>query len=90
MFTPISWNSLFSVAGAAVLGTLLVVTMFSLGIRLFMNAEHLKPKAAKGDVKSLRAEAANRAASYALFALSFGAVIYGILLIVPNVIPAIK
>lgn len=90
MFTPINWSGLFSVLFAALVGTAIVVTMFSLGVRLFTNAEHSKAKAAKGDAKALRAEAASRAAAYALFALSFGAVIYGVLLIIPNVIPAIK
>jgi len=90
MFTPINWTNLFSVAGAAIVGSLAVVLLFSVGVRLLVNADHAKAKASKGDVKALRAEAANRAGSYALFALSFGAVIYGILLIIPNVIPSVK
>jgi len=90
MFTPIAWNNLFYVAAAALIASALVVSLFSFGIRFFVNAETAKALASKGDVKALRVEAANRALSYAHFSLGFGAVIYGILLIVPNVIPTIK
>jgi cytochrome oxidase assembly protein ShyY1 len=90
MFTPIAWNNLFYVAIAALIATALVVSLFSFGIRFFVNAETAKVKASAGEIKALRTEAANRALSYALFALGFGAVIYGVLLIVPGVIPAIK
>ena len=90
MFTPIAWNNLFYVAIAALAATAIVVSLFSFGIRFFVNAETAKVKATAGDLQALRAEAANRALSYALFALGFGAVIYGVLLVVPNVIPAIK
>ena len=90
MFTPIAWNNLFYVAAAALIATALVVSLFSFGVRFFVNAENAKAKASKGNAAALRAEAANRAVSYVLFALGFGAVIYGILLIIPGVIPAIK
>ena len=90
MFTPINWTNLYYVAAASLVGSIAVILLFSLGMRMLVNAEHAKAKAATGDVKALRAEAANRAASYALFALCAAAVIYGVLLIVPGVIPAIK
>jgi len=90
MFTPIAWNSLFNVFGAALVATAAIVILFSYGVRLLVNAENAKTNAANGDVKALRSEAANRAGAYALFALSFSAVIYGVLLIVPNLIPSIK
>ena len=90
MFTPIAWNNLTYVAFAALVATLLVVLLFSLGVRLSVNADHFKKAGLSGHVKALRAEAFNRAVSYALFALSFGAVIFGVLLIIPGVIPGIK
>lgn len=86
----IDWNHLFLVAMAALIGSSAVVLTFALGIRMIVNADALKPKAAKGDVVALRNEALNRAVAYVMFALSFGAVIYGVLLIIPGVIPAIK
>lgn len=82
----IDWNHLFLVAATAVGASVAVIVMFSLGIRLLTNAEHAKSASKKGDVKALRVEAANRAAAYALFALSFGAVVFGVLLIVPGLI----
>lgn len=90
MFSPINWSGLSAVAAASVLGSLAVVLMFSLGIRFLVNADHARAKATNGDAAALRGEAWNRALSYVFFALSFAAVIYGVLLIIPNVIPAIK
>ncbi|MFM7029667.1 MAG: hypothetical protein ACKOWK_01195 [Micrococcales bacterium] len=90
MFTPIAWNNLIYVGFAALVATALVVILFSLGIRLSVNADHHKAQAVAGNVKALRAEAFNRAVAYSLFALSFGAVVFGVLLIIPGVIPGIK
>ncbi|MEY4743213.1 MAG: hypothetical protein RIR34_552 [Actinomycetota bacterium] len=86
----IDWNHLFLVAFAALVGSAAVVITFSLGIRLLVNADSIKPKAASGNPKALRSEAVNRAGAYVMFALSFAAVIYGVLLIIPGVIPSIK
>jgi len=85
----IDWNHLFQVATAAVVGSALVIVLFSLGVRFSTNADHVKGKASKGDAKALRLEALNRSVAYALFALSFGAVIYGVLLIIPGLIPGV-
>ena len=85
----IDWNHLFLVAFGALIGSASVVILFSLGMRLLVNADALKPKAAKGDKVALRSEAANRAGAYVFFALSFGAVIYGVMLIIPGLIPSV-
>jgi hypothetical protein len=82
----IDWNHLFLVAATAVIASVAIIVLFSLGIRLLTNAEHAKTASKTGDAKALRVEAANRAAAYALFALSFGAVIFGVLLVIPGVI----
>ena len=85
----IDWQHLGMVAGASIFGSALVVALFSLGIRLLVSANGAKAKAEKGDMQALRSEAANRAGAYALLALSAGAVVYGILLIIPNLIPSV-
>jgi hypothetical protein len=85
----IDWNHLFLVAATAVVASLTVIILFSLGIRLLTNADHAKTASKKGDVKALRFEAANRAAAYALFALSFGAIVFGVLLVVPGLIKGV-
>ena len=86
----IDWTHLFQVAAAALIGSVVVMFLFALGVRFSTNADHVKSKASKGDAKALRAEALNRSIAYVLFALSFGAVIYGVLLIVPGLIPGVK
>lgn len=82
----IDWNHLLLVGATAIGASVGVIVLFSLGIRLLTNAEHAKSASKKGNVTALRIEAANRAAAYALFAMSFGAVIFGILLIIPGLI----
>jgi len=83
----IDWNHLFMVAFAAVIASALVVSLFSLGMRLLVNADSVRAVAATGDSVALRKEALNRAGAYVLIALSAAAVIYGVLLIIPNLIP---
>ncbi|MEO0025103.1 MAG: hypothetical protein RL196_1544 [Actinomycetota bacterium] len=84
----IDWNHLLQVALAAIVGGSTVVALFSLGIRLLVNAGAAKLNSASGSISEIRKEAANRAAAYVLFALSFGAIIFGVLLIIPGLIPA--
>lgn len=86
----IDWNHLFLVAAAAIIGSAAVVTAFSIGIRLLVNADALRPSSAAGDASALRREALNRAVAYVFFALSFGAVVYGVLLVIPNLIPSVS
>ena len=82
----IDWNHLFLVAATGILASAAVILLFSLGVRLLTNAEHVK-KSHKGDnMQALRAEALNRAVAYVMFALSFGSVIFGVLLVIPGVI----
>ncbi|MFM5904987.1 MAG: hypothetical protein ACKORF_02650 [Micrococcales bacterium] len=86
----IDWNHLFQVALAALVGSASVMILFALGVRFSTNADHVKGKASQGDPKALRLEALNRSVAYVLFALSFGAVIFGVLLIIPGLIPGVK
>ena len=80
----IDWNKFVLVAGIAIGASALITAIFSLGIRALSNADFIKAGAKKGDISALRRESANRAVAYALFAISFGAVLYGIYLIVPT------
>ena len=83
----IDWNHLFLVAAAAIVASSLVVALFSFGMRLLVNADSVREISSTGDSNALRREAANRAGAYVMFALSSAAVIYGVLLIIPNLIP---
>jgi hypothetical protein len=85
----IDWNHLFQVAFAAIVGGAAVVSLFSLGVRFLVNAESAKTNATTGQLVDLRKEAAFRALAYVMFAVSFGAVIFGVLLIIPKLIPSV-
>lgn len=78
----INWNSLLLVASVAIGATVLIVSVFSLGVRLLTNArnivENSKKKAGTSPV-----EVISRALAYACFTVCAGAVLYGIYLIVP-------
>jgi hypothetical protein len=85
----IDWNHLFLVAATSVLAAVSVIILFSVGIRLLTNAEHAKKSHKGSDMKALRSEALNRAVAYVMFGLSFGTVIFGVLLVIPGVIKGV-
>ncbi len=79
----INWGSFLLVAIASIGFTVVVVSLFSLAMRLLTNARHALPAARKGKAHAVRSEALNRFGSYLLFAICGFALIYGIYLIVP-------
>lgn len=80
----IDWNKFFQVAVAAIGFSVVIVSIFSLGIRFITNAQIHVKKATKGKAEAVRAEVLNRVASYALFAVSGLILLYGIYLIIPK------
>ncbi len=79
----INWSNLFLVAATSLGAALLVVALFSVGVRLLTNARQAEAKAKKGDDASARVEAISRTLSYIAFSLCGSALLYGIYLIVP-------
>lgn len=79
----IDWNSFFLVFAASLGFSVVIVLTFALGVRLYTNAEVQRRQSKKGDQTAAVAELWNRTVSYALFALSSSALLYGIYLIVP-------
>jgi hypothetical protein len=79
----INWGNFLLVAMASIGFTVVVVSLFSLAMRLLTNARHALPAARKGKASAIRSEALNRLTSYALFIICAFALIYGIYLIVP-------
>lgn len=80
----IDWNSFLQVAVAAIGFSLVIVTIFSLGVRFMTNAQIHVKKATKGKAEAVRAEIFNRVAAYALFAVSGLILLYGIYMIIPK------
>ena len=76
----IDWTKFYEVALGAIGFTALVVAVYSLGVRLLTNAQHVAPAAAKGDAQAARSELYNRVAAYACFAVAFVALAYGVFL----------
>lgn len=76
----IDWTKFYEVAVGAIGFTAFIVAVYSFGVRLLTNAQHVAPAAAKGDAKAARSELYNRVAAYALFALAFVALAYGVFL----------
>lgn len=79
----INWSNLFIVAATAVGSALLIVALFSVGVRLLTDARLAEAKAKKGDNAAARVEAISRTFSYIAFSLCGSALLYGIYLIVP-------
>ena len=79
----IDWNAFFLVFAASIGFSVVIVLTFSLGVRLYTNAESHKRTSKKGDQTAAVAELWSRTASYALFTLASFALLYGIYLIVP-------
>jgi hypothetical protein len=79
----INWSNLFVVAFTSIGAALLVVALFSVGVRLLTDARIAERNAKKGDDKAARVEAISRTFSYIAFSLCGSALLYGIYLIVP-------
>jgi len=79
----INWSNLFVVAATSIGAALLVVALFSVGVRLLTDSRAAEAKAKKGDDKAARVEAISRTVAYIAFALCGSALLYGIYLIVP-------
>ena len=79
----INWVGFLLVAAVSIASTVLVVALFSLGVRLLTTAENLVGKTKKGNQKAITVEALSRTGSYVLFALCLAALAYGIYLVIP-------
>lgn len=78
----IAWDSFFYVILAAVGGSIVIVTMYSLGVRFLTDAQSLTAKALKGKAKAIGKEAFFRSIAYVFFSLAGLAVAFELLLIV--------
>lgn len=78
----IAWDSFFYVILAAVGGSIVIVAMYSLGVRFLTDAQNLAAKAVKAKVDSIGKEAFLRSIAYVFFALAGLAVAFELLLIV--------
>ena len=83
MSINVNWNAFLLVFIAAMGFTLLIVTCFSVGVRLLTNAQNVAPKARKGKSKAQQSETLNLVGAYLAFAVCIVALAYGIYLIVP-------
>lgn len=79
----IDWNAFLLVFVASVGFAVAIVLLFSLGVRLYTNAESYKSAAKKGSQSAAVSELWNRFISYAMFTLASFALCYSIYLIVP-------
>ena len=84
----IKWENLLLVAAVAIGASVFITAAFSLGMRWLTNARHIvetskssKATTASGSNNPL--EVFYRIGSYAMFAVCFAGVIYGIYLIIP-------
>ena len=80
----IQWSSFAIVAIASIAFTLVIVSGFSLGVRLLTNAQNHSKKLLAGNPNSASREALYRMSAYMLFALCALALAYGIWLVVPG------
>lgn len=79
----INWNGFVLVFAAAIGFSVVIVLTFALGVRLYTDAELHKRVAKKGKQSAAVSELWSRTLSYALFALSSTALLYGVYLVVP-------
>jgi hypothetical protein len=78
----IKWNDLIMVAGAAIGVSALVVTLFSLGVRLLTNAQHAVSGKGKNKGESVSKEIAFRFTAVVAFALASSVMAYGLYILV--------
>ncbi len=79
----IDWSGFGLVFAASIGFSVVIVATFALGVRLLTNAEHFVGPAKRGSQKAAVREVINRAISYSMFSFAFGALLYGIYLVVP-------
>jgi hypothetical protein len=79
----INWVGFLTVAAVSITATVLVVALFSLGVRLLTTADNLVSATKKGNQRAISTEALSRTGSYVVFALCLAALLYGIYLVVP-------
>lgn len=79
----IAWDAFLSVVLTSVIGSAVIVSLYSLGVRFVTNAELFAPKAAKGDAQAVRKESLFRSIAYVCFTLCALAVLYEVYLIIP-------
>ena len=78
----IKWNDLILVAGASIGASALVVTLFSIGIRLFTNSVHVVASKAKSKSSAAAKEIAFKLASFVSFGLAAAVLTYGLYIMV--------
>lgn len=79
----IAWDAFLTVVIASILGTAIIVSLYSLGIRFLTDAQALMEAGAQGDRSALRRESLFRSVAYVCFTLCAIAVLYAVYLIVP-------
>lgn len=79
----IAWDSFLTVVIASIVGTALIVSLYSLGIRFLTDAQALMAEAATGNSSAIRRESIYRSIAYVCFTLCAIAVLYAVYLIVP-------
>ncbi len=80
----INWSAFLEVAGVAIGFTLVIVSIFSFGIRLLMHTRVITQSVINGSTKEVGREALYRIAAYLLFAITIAVLIYGIYLVIPQ------
>lgn len=83
MMIEIKWDSLLQVFLASLIFTVLIVSAFSIGVRLLTNAQNAVPGARKGKTKDIQKEVINRIFSYMAFSICVAALLFGIYLVDP-------
>lgn len=78
----IAWDAFFYVVLASVGGAIVIVTMYSLGVRFLTDAQNLVTKTKKGKTQAVGKETFFRSIAYIFFALAGLAIAFEILLIV--------
>ena len=79
----INWNAFLLVFTSALGFTLLIVSCFSVGVRLLTNVQNVQTQARKGKRKAQQSESLNLIGAYLAFAICLVALAYGIYLVVP-------
>ena len=79
----IDWNAFSLVFAASVGFSLVVVSAFSFGIRLYTNAELHRTASKKGNQQAAVRELVSLTFAYMCFAVATSALIYGTYLVIP-------
>ena len=79
----IAWDAFLSVVLAAVVGSAVIVSLFSLGVRWLTDAQLVSTQTKKSSRRGSGREAALRSLAYLCFTLAALGVLYEIYLIIP-------